>query len=383
MAKLSETQVADYVATTNSGSVQIIHQLDRNQEEKVKDTQAVVDLEEVPGTTKTLNEVEIQNQDSIAVAKQVGKALATTLRSHGDQIQTMNAKQCNTKGCVITVQYGKPGDEIGANSNDPQLQNNDIEQDEFQFSYQNGILYLVSGGQNVEICPIQNQSGTVKIQQAVAQDNLTKFIEEKTPSELGDSEQPQEISEEARQSFAEAVQTYRDSKSKDSVKGLFRAARNFKGNTIQEKLKEAAQDFLNRQAVVEPESIEKVVATAEPVEVPPCPGDTGDDQPVPEESVPDTKVEISMNTSVLLRLLEYVKDEVKDDDQLHFIAQNIEDRGTITMDDFEDIVTVPDSGKNDSEEENVDEHFDENGDYVSNDDDLYDGGESFENEEDF
>lgn len=372
MGKLAETQVADYVATTNSGSIQVIHQLDRNQKEKVKDTQAVADLEEVPGTSKTLNEVEIQNQDSITVAKQVGKALAAALRDHGDQIQTINAKQCNTEGCVIVIQYGKPGDEVGANSNNPQVQNNSVEQDEFQFKYENGVLFLVSGGQNTEICPIQNQSGTVKIQQAVAQDNLTKFIEEKTPSELGDSEQQQEISEEARKSFADAVKTYRESKNKESVKGLFRAARNFKGNTIQEKLKEAAQDFLNKQAVVDPESIEKVVATAEPVNIPPC-----EEQPEPEDSNLVSKLEISMNTAVLLRLLEYVKDEIKDDDDLHFIAQNIEDRGTITMDDFEDIIQVP-TTKDEPEEDNVDEHFDEDGEYVPDDEDLYDRGRSFD-----
>lgn len=380
MAKLLETQVADYVATTNSGSVQVIHQLDRNQKEKVKDTQTIADLEEVPGSSKALNEVEIQNQDSIAVAKQVGKALASALRSHGDQIETISAKQCNTKGCVIVVQYGKPGDEVGANSNNPQVQNNNIEQDEFQFSYQNGILCLESGDLNIEICPIRNQSGTVKIQQPVAQDRLLKFIENKTPSELGDSadqEQPQEISEEARKIFAEAVKDYRASKSKDSIKSLFKAARNFRGNTIQEKLKEAAQDFLNRTAVVEPESIERVVATAKPLDpTQPCSGEGCEDTESPISDNPDTSVDICMNVSVLLRLLEYAKDEVKDDSQLHFIAQNIESRKTVTMDDFEDIIKIPDSGE--ENEENMDEYFDEDGNYVPDDEDLYDRGESFE-----
>lgn len=380
MRKILETQVADYVATTNSGSIQVMRQIDKNQKEKIQSTQTVADLEEVPGTSKTLNEVEIQNQDSIAVAKQVGKALASALRSHGDQIETISAKQCNTKGCVIVVQYGKPGDEVGANSNNPQLQNNNIEQDEFQFSYQNGILYLESGDLNIEICPIRNQSGTVKIQQPVAQDRLLKFIENKTPSELGDSvdqEQPQEISEEARKIFAEAVQAYRKGKNKETLKGLFRAARNFRGNTIQEKLKEAAQDFLNRTAVIEPESIERVVATAEPLDpTQPCSGEGCKDTESPISDNPDTSVDICMNISVLLRLLEYAKDEVKDDSQLHFIAQNIESRKTVTMDDFEDIIKIPDSGE--ENEENMDEYFDEDGNYVPDDEDLYDRGESFE-----
>lgn len=380
MRKILETQVADYVATTNSGSIQVMRQIDKNQKEKIQSTQTVADLEEVPGTSKTLNEVEIQNQDSIAVAKQVGKALASALRSHGDQIETISAKQCNTKGCVIVVQYGKPGDEVGANSNNPQLQNNNIEQDEFQFSYQNGILYLESGDLNIEICPIRNQSGTVKIQQPVAQDRLLKFIENKTPSELGDSvdqEQPQEISEEARKIFAEAVQAYRKGKNKETLKGLFRAARNFRGNTIQEKLKEAAQDFLNRTAVIEPESIERVVATAEPLDpTQPYSGEGCEDTESPISDNPDTSVDICMNISVLLRLLEYAKDEVKDDSQLHFIAQNIESRKTVTMDDFEDIIKIPDSGE--ENEENMDEYFDEDGNYVPDDEDLYDRGESFE-----
>lgn len=376
MRKILETQVADYVATTNSGSIQVMRQIDKNQKEKIQSTQTVADLEEVPGTSKTLNEVEIQNQDSLAVAKQLGKVLATVLRDHGDQIQTMSAKQCNTSGCTIVVQYGTPGDEVGANSNNPQLQNSIPEQDEFQFEYKEGTVYLNVNGTEIEICTIQNQSGTVKIQQPVAQDSLTKFIDSKTQSTLGD-ETTQEITEEARTCFAEAVQAYRKGKNKETLKGLFRAARNFRGNTIQEKLKEAAQDFLNRTAVVEPESIKRVVATAEPLDpTQPCSGEDCEDTESPILDNPDTSVDICMNISVLLRLLEYAKDEVKDDSQLHFIAQNIESRKTVTMDDFEDIIKIPDSGE--ENEENMDEYFDEDGNYVPDDEDLYDRGESFE-----
>lgn len=376
MRKILETQVADYVATTNSGSIQVMRQIDKNQKEKIQSTQTVADLEEVPGTSKTLNEVEIQNQDSLAVAKQLGKVLATVLRDHGDQIQTMSAKQCNTSGCTIVVQYGTPGDEVGANSNNPQLQNSIPEQDEFQFEYKEGTVYLNVNGTEIEICTIRNQSGTVKIQQPVAQDSLTKFIGSKTQSTLGD-ETTQEITEEARTCFAEAVQAYRKGKNKETLKGLFRAARNFRGNTIQEKLKEAAQDFLNRTAVVEPESIERVVATAEPLDpTQPCSGEDCEDTESPILDNPDTSVDICMNVSVLLRLLEYAKDEVKDDSQLHFIAQNIESRKTVTMDDFEDIIKIPDSGE--ENEENMDEYFDEDGNYVPDDEDLYDRGESFE-----
>lgn len=376
MRKILETQVADYVATTNSGSIQVMRQIDKNQKEKIQSTQTVADLEEVPGTSKTLNEVEIQNQDSLAVAKQLGKVLATVLRDHGDQIQTMSAKQCNTSGCTIVVQYGTPGDEVGANSNNPQLQNSVPEQDEFQFEYKEGTVYLNVNGTEIEICTIQNQSGTVKIQQPIAQDSLTKFIDSKTQSTLGD-ETTQEITEEARTCFAEAVQAYRKGKNKETLKGLFRAARNFRGNTIQEKLKEAAQDFLNRTAVVEPESIERVVATAEPLDpTQPCSGEDCEDTESPILDNPDTSVDICMNVSVLLRLLEYAKDEVKDDSQLHFIAQNIESRKTVTMDDFEDIIKIPDSGE--ENEENMDEYFDEDGNYVPDDEDLYDRGESFE-----
>lgn len=376
MRKILETQVADYVATTNSGSIQVMRQIDKNQKEKIQSTQTVADLEEVPGTSKTLNEVEIQNQDSLAVAKQLGKVLATVLRDHGDQIRTMSAKQCNTSGCTIVVQYGTPGDEVGANSNNPQLQNSIPEQDEFQFEYKEGTVYLNVNGTEIEICTIRNQSGTVKIQQPVAQDSLTKFIDSKTQSTLGD-ETTQEITEEARTCFAEAVQAYRKGKNKETLKGLFRAARNFRGNTIQEKLKEAAQDFLNRTAVVEPESIERVVATAEPLDpTQPCSGEDCEDTESPILDNPDTSVDICMNVSVLLRLLEYAKDEVKDDSQLHFIAQNIESRKTVTMDDFEDIIKIPDSGE--ENEENMDEYFDEDGNYVPDDEDLYDRGESFE-----
>ena len=46
------------------------------------------------------------------------------------------------------------------------------------------------------------------------------------------------------------------------------------------------------------------------------------------------------------------------------------------MDDFEDIIKIPDSGE--ENEENMDEYFDEDGNYVPDDEDLYDRGESFE-----
>lgn len=365
MKKLTETQVADYVATTNSGSVQVIHQIDKNQKDKLKSTQTVDNLEEVPGTTKTLNEVSLENQDSLAVAKQVGKALAATLRDHGDQIQNISAKQCNTQGCNIIVQYGKPGDEVGANSNNPQLQNNNIEQDEFQFEYRDGVLYLVSGGDSVEICPIQNQSGTVKIQVPVAQENLKKFIDSKTPSEMGDNnEQSVEITEEVRSCFAEAVQNYKKGKNKESVKGLFRAARNFNGNTIQEKLKEAVEDY---KASIAQQIVPEVPTELSAPEVPV--------EEVPEEQpeVSDVKTDIQTNVSFLLRLMEYVKDEVKDDDELHRIVQKIESKGSVTMDDFSDVIgasarVVPgDEPDEPKEEEPVEEYYDEDGNYVDGD----------------
>lgn len=360
MKKLTETQVADYVATTNSGSVQVIHQIDKNQKDKIKSTQTVDNLEEVPGTTKTLNEVSLENQDSLAVAKQVGKALAATLRDHGDQIQNISAKQCNTQGCNIIVQYGKPGDEVGANSDNPQLQNNNIEQDEFQFEYRNGIVYLMSGEEPVEICPIQNQSGTVKVQVPVAQENLMKYIEDKTPSDLGTTpKQPAEISEEVRSCFAEAVQSYKKDKNKDSIKGLFRAARNFNGNTIQEKLKEAVEDYKA--------SIAQQIVPEVPTELP-APEVPVEEIPTEQPESSEAKTDIQMNVSFLLRLMEFVKDEVRDDDELHRIAQKIETKGSVTMDDFEEITgaSVENSSEDDSEEksEPVEEYYDEDGKYV-------------------
>ena len=120
-----------------------------------------------------------------------------------------------------------------------------------------------------------------------------------------------------------------------------------------------------------------MVATAEPLDpTQPCSGEDCEDTESPILDNPDTSVDICMNVSVLLRLLEYAKDEVKDDSQLHFIAQNIESRKTVTMDDFEDIIKIPDSGE--ENEENMDEYFDEDGNYVPDDEDLYDRGESFE-----
>lgn len=185
--------------------------------------------------------------DGRNVAMEIAKCLRDALREHGDELKAAYLKDSTTEGVTIKVQYMP--DEQGQ-----------ADEDEFVFRWPEGKLRLDNVANPVDLCQLQKQSGTVNIQKDLVKANLLKFLQSHDNVEGGEDSQttdPNALpdgpvaeeqlweSEECQNAFCDAVDMYRQAKSKESIKNLFRAARPYqKGNTIQEKLK-GAVDWYN------------------------------------------------------------------------------------------------------------------------------------------
>lgn len=73
------------------------------------------------------------------------------------------------------------------------------------------------------------------------------------------------------------------------------------------------------------------------------------------EDVKDKGESVCLNIPLLLRLLEYAKEDAKEDVQLHYVVENVtklySEGNPLTMDDYDKIVAVPEVSKEDNDEE--------------------------------
>lgn len=203
------------------------------------------------GSAESIVKEEIDQQDSVNLAKEIAKCLRDALREHGDELKAVYLSNIMNQGVIVRVMY-MPDEE--GNS----------EEDNFAFNWPDGKLYLGGAGSGVELCPIQKQSGTIQIQKDLVKDGILKFLrshdnvdspelntsQEVDPNAMPDGQPVDEEenlweSEECQNAFCDAVQGYLRAKDKDSIKQLLKSCRPYrKGNTIQEKLK-GAVDWYN------------------------------------------------------------------------------------------------------------------------------------------
>ena len=180
------------------------------------------------------------------VAMDLAKCLRDALREHGDEMKAMYLANSTNEGVTIKVQY-MPNEQGQAS------------EDEFVFRWPDGMVRLDNVAHPVELGQLQKQSGNVILQKDLAKANLLSFLKSHDAANASDVADDNQVdpnalpdgpvaeeqlweSEECQNAFCQAVDLYRQAKDKESIKGLFRAARPFqKGNTIQEKLKGAVE----------------------------------------------------------------------------------------------------------------------------------------------
>ena len=228
------------------------------------------------GPVNEEQETQIEQGDLLNLTKQLGAALKTSLKGHGDEIQTIKASHISPEGLTIKVTY-KP-DEEGQEWDD-----------EFKFKLEGDKVVLDNGGQTTGICQITKRSGTLILTKEIAIENLSKFLRSAEKVNI------QECGEEGLGLFSEAVKNYFLNKNKENLKELFRAARNFKGNTLKEKFKNGVEAYKQGKdnLVLGEEEPEQAIS---PVSVPSALS-TGE-APV---QVSDT---VQITTGVLMKLLD-------------------------------------------------------------------------------
>ena len=283
---------------------------------KIKDTGKVVSEVDEKSLEQPLELSDIAN-----LTKDLDRVVQDTLREHGDEVAYTEPKFNRSRtSSIIYVHYKQDPDNPGKPS-----------EDRFEFNFENSKVFL--GGE--EICTFTKQSGTLTISGDIAKNNLMKFLNSSSTVTTG--EESEELSEELLLGFRKAVDAYKSNpKDKETVKELFRQARNFKGNTIQGKLKNAIEQYLGckNNEEVEPLSVDNVAV--EPPTV-----STQDDR--------TCSADVTLSMSLLIRILEFVKDDMPDDDVLlHTLAENLDKickaKGQVCMSDYGDIISGIEDG---------------------------------------
>lgn len=239
---------------------------------------------------------ELENLDYQSLARQLGKATCKALRDHGDEISSAVARNVSKSGCTIEIKY-KPGDR------------GEEWEDSFTYRFtEDGTVYL--GNEN-RIIKMSQQSGQVSFSQDLASDAILKFIDSKSNPLISDApEKSETIQGNMKENdnlilgFRQAVKEYQeDPRNPERIKNLFRQSRGFAGDTLPQKFRAAVDSYKSYVPVEEP-SVEMV--SSEGTEV-------------------ISGGYISLSVSLLLRLLEFAKEDATDDNCLHYIAEKAQE----------------------------------------------------------
>ena len=291
----------------------------------------------IKDTGRTLTEEqEIERNDLANIAKEITATLQAALRDHGDTIAYVKTMlNPGQQYVAVYVNYEQDPDNPGKPSTD-----------KFIFTVKDGKIYL----EDQVICGLDKQSGTLVFNRDLAKNSIFNFLDksendleegktlegdypngqgfENPDMESQDSYKTDNntLSEELLLGFRKAVQNYKKNpKNRESVKELLRQAREFEGDTIESKLRNAIQLYKSSEQVpVAVSSIETVEEPEECEDTCECP-------------------DICMNLSLFIRLLEYVREEMEGDDEvLHRLAENVsnicKEKGQASMDDYESIL---------------------------------------------
>lgn len=325
----------------------------------------------IKDTGKTINEAEtIDTGDFVNLGKALNSAVEKALRQHGDDVAYTKPRANLGKNYVsIYVYYKNNPDNPGQPS-----------EDKFTFRVEGDSIKLQNGSELIDVCPVNKNTGTLYINSDLAKDAIMNFIEdhdeptegksteddvpngqgfENDNMEAQDSYKTDDLtlSEDLLLGFKKAVDNYRANKSKDTIKELFKASRGFEGDDIKEKFKNAVKAYLNNAD--QPES-QEMVAIEEPVQDEPQVVSPQDDRVEiePEQGTCcNDEGNVCMDMSLFIRLMEFAKEEAADDPAIHFVAENVQnlcaEKGCVSMDDYEEIISKSETKKAEEMDESL------------------------------
>lgn len=292
------------------------------------------------------------------LAKIVGKAVLDTLKRTGDEISFAKIRDITDDSFTVKVGYmGNYEDDFN-----------------FYLNSKGNKIYLVDKTFDKPLTDFSEVSGGLKIHVEVFQDAFQKHLEDIMASSQEDTAET--TLDEAEVQFAQAKAEWQKTKSKESAANLIRAAARKKGPAFLEELQNAhARKKLGKQPL---EDLFKVVVPVEQAAeatdllqiylkgrfIPMLPEGTyyfGLEQDAIEavellrgrgvelESTPLEEAEmgetdlIVMDVPLFIRILEYVKEDVSDDVEIHEIAQKAIEYGekgkkSLSMQDYSSLI---------------------------------------------
>lgn len=273
---------------------------------------------------KTMGEVEgpgkptLNQQDILNLAKDLNVCTKEALRATGNEVAYTQQYFNKATAVIKIVAY------FQQNADNP----GKPESQEFPYKLAEGKVVLDHGKTVTNIAAIETQSGTANINRDIATDSIKKVIskgEAVASGEAGSSEPSKDVQDKPMmEGFSKAVEAYRKNKSKETIKELFRAAREFPGDDIQHKFQNAVQAYKG----IEPPTCSPSDPRCE--EEPECPGC-------------EDNCDIHLTESLFIRLLEFAKEDAKDDVDLHEVAENVSricnEKGCADIDDYTAIMS--------------------------------------------
>lgn len=265
---------------------------------------------------KTLGEVEgpgkatLNQQDILNLAKDLEVCTKEALRATGSEVAYTQVFFNKAKATLTVKAY------FQQNADNP----GKPEGQEFPYKLAEGKVVLEHGETVTNIAAIETQSGTANINRDIATDSIKKVLnreEAVATGEAGTTEPGADVDGRPMlESFSKAVDAYRKTRSKNTIKELFRSAIMFPGDDIEHKFANAVQAYKDQQNVP---ALEPEPGTEE------CPECSSD-------------CDIKLTESLFIRLLEFAKEDAKDDVDIHMVAENVSricmEQGCATIDDY-------------------------------------------------
>ena len=277
----------------------------------------------------------ITKNDLLNITKSLDTCVKDALRKNEDGVAyTQQFFNKNTNSIVIEVSFERDKDNPGA----PSTQR-------FEFKLGNKKIAMKTENGYIDVAQLTQQSGTININKDVATDVIFNSVKQdnETTGHAGEVNNVDNAAmgmEGNLEEFKAAVQNYRKmGRTKETIKELFKASRSFPGDNIQAKFKNAASEFAKCPYCSEGEETQ-----VEPQIVSPSDPRTNDSC--------DCEGSLKLDMSLFIRLLEYAREDSKEDVDLHFVAENLDkickEKGCACMDDYQQIIsksTPPEQGK--------------------------------------
>lgn len=288
---LQEVKDQNILLTTKKGSTKVVQVPQGTGIETLKRDPDITKIEDTKG--KVVKEQE-ERQISSFLAKTVGKVLMRVLRAEGNEISKGRITNLNLEDgrFIVRITYKQ------------EREDSPVEEDKFYFSRVDTKLFVDIGEGDQEVGQIVTVNGVSTVETEVVADSLHKIL-------FGDTGRKPMNEASSEEDFIVAVESWKANKSKDTAVNLLRVASRYGDQEFLVPFKEIVANYIREREAEE---------------------QTG---AVESDS-------ITMCIPLFIRVLEYVREEVKDDVEIHTLTEKavelMKHKEVLTMEEYENLI---------------------------------------------